>query len=437
MTWFGTVQSRLPCAAQICAALCASWLTLAHAQDAPYELTADDQFRYALYLRETGRPYSAIETLESLLAAHPSLNRARLELAVAYYRTLNFARAQAEAQRVLNDRSTPANVRLSVLSFIKQIELEESTRAAQTHRFEPTVSLGLFHDSNANAGPSDVVLPGDLVLSPNGLKQSDSGRVAQAGITHTWVGSDPIRLNEAAARLNWTSQASIYRKAHATLSDYNLTVLSLSTAPGLQFNDGERANLNVQLDRLSLGGSVLAHYTSLSPSYTWRMLNGAEISLDGQWVRRQFDRAEDADRNSHYHALTLAYARRAWHNQLALQLGGSVFRESARSAADSERFSNRGQDLFAGLRYSAWSGGALYTRASWRRTQYRGLEPVYGAARRETERRVELGISHRFADGWLDHWQLAGTVTFIDNAANLSLYDYQRSISTVTLDRAW
>ena len=57
----------------------------------------DDQYRLGLYQRETGQPYASIETLESLLAANPTLNRARLELAVAYHRTLDYARARASA----------------------------------------------------------------------------------------------------------------------------------------------------------------------------------------------------------------------------------------------------------------------------------------------------------------------------------------------------
>ena len=59
------------------------------------------RYRLGLYQRETGSPYSAIETLEGLLTANPTLNRARLELAVAYYRTLNYAKARAQAELVL------------------------------------------------------------------------------------------------------------------------------------------------------------------------------------------------------------------------------------------------------------------------------------------------------------------------------------------------
>ena len=43
----------------------------------------------AVYAAQNGQPYTAIETLETLLSGNPTLNRARLELAVAYYRTLD------------------------------------------------------------------------------------------------------------------------------------------------------------------------------------------------------------------------------------------------------------------------------------------------------------------------------------------------------------
>ncbi len=67
----------------------------------------DDQYRQGLYLRETWQPYTAIETLDAILAANPSLNRVRLALAVVYYRTLNDAKDQEHAQRVLDDPKTP------------------------------------------------------------------------------------------------------------------------------------------------------------------------------------------------------------------------------------------------------------------------------------------------------------------------------------------
>ncbi|MFY9477482.1 MAG: hypothetical protein WAQ08_07440 [Aquabacterium sp.] len=136
---------------------------------------ADEQYRQALYQRETGEPYTAIETLESLLSANPTLNRARMELAVAYYRTLNFARAKAESQRVLDDPQTPENVKLSVLSFLKQLELEEKAAFEKPHKFEPNVALGLLYDSNVNAGPDNALIGPGLLLTPRSLKTSATG----------------------------------------------------------------------------------------------------------------------------------------------------------------------------------------------------------------------------------------------------------------------
>lgn len=405
---------------------------VALAQDGSVGASADDQYRQGLYQRETGRPYSAIETLESLLAANPTLNRARLELAVSYYRTLNFAKARAEAQQVLNDPKTPEAVRLSVLSFLKQIDLEESSTFGKPHRFEPTVSIGIVRDSNVTAGPDNAVLSNGGVLEPSALKQSDWGTVLQAGITHTWADPKPLRIDESTARLSWNSQASLYHKAYHSLTDYNLTVLTLSTGPGLLFQGGDRGNINLQVDSLRLGGNTLALYSSLSPSYTWRLGQG-ELTADGQWVHRSFMRDVDVGRTGDYRSVGLAYGHLFYQGKLAVQGGFDLSNETAHD----DQYSNVSHELFGGLRYRAWAGGDVFTRASWRRSHYQDVAATFTEAREETEKRVELGASHRFTDGQLDKWQLSGTVSYVDNSANISLYDYARTIATITVGRSF
>ena len=47
--------------------------------------TIQQQFEQALDDRESGKVYDAIKVFENILATDPYLNRARLELAVAYH----------------------------------------------------------------------------------------------------------------------------------------------------------------------------------------------------------------------------------------------------------------------------------------------------------------------------------------------------------------
>lgn len=415
-------------------ALAVSLSVLASAASAADASVQDnDRYRQALYLRETGQPYAAIESLEALLAASPTLNRARLELAVAYYRTLEFTKARAQVQSVIDDPQTPEAVRLSALSFLKKLEVEQASLFGQPHRLDANVSLGLLYDDNVTAGPTNALLPNGLVLTPGSLKDGDWGAVAQGTLTHTWTRSSPVRLGASGAgRFSWVSQLGLYHKAYQDLNDYNLTVLTAATGPALLTQGGVRANLNLQADQLRLGDENLGRFVTLSPSVALRVGQG-ELSIDAQWSHRDFERSIDSGRSGYYRALSLSYGHLLSNGRLALQGGLTGFAEAA--AAD--QYTNNGIEAFAGARLRAWDGGDLFARAAWRQARYDGLVPTFDEARREIERRAELGASHLFAAGPLDKWQLSGTVTYIRNSANVELYTYTRTITSLTLGRSF
>lgn len=415
-------------------ALAVSLSVLASAASAADASVQDnDRYRQALYLRETGQPYAAIESLEALLAASPTLNRARLELAVAYYRTLEFAKARAQVQSVIDDPQTPEAVRLSALSFLKKLEVEQASLFGQPHRLDASVSLGLLYDDNVTAGPTNALLPNGLVLTPGSLKDGDWGAVAQGSLTHTWTRSAPVRLGQSGAgRFSWVSQLGLYHKAYSDLDDYNLSVLTVATGPALLTQGGVRANLNLQVDQLRLGDENLGRFTTLSPSVALRVGEG-ELSIDAQWSHRDFERSIDSGRSGYYRALSLSYGHVLANGRLALQGGLTGFAEAA--AAD--QYTNNGIEAFAGARLRAWDGGDLFARAAWRQARYDGLVPTFDEARREIERRAELGASHLFAAGPLEKWQLSGTVTYIRNSANVELYTYDRTITSITLGRSF
>lgn len=417
----------------LCLASLASLLsgTFAHAQD-----SVDDKYRLGLYQRETGQPYSAIDTLESLLTAYPTLNRARMELAVAYYRTLNYARAREEAERVLNDPKTPEVVRLSVASFLKQIELEERTNFGKPHRFEFNTSVGALYDSNVNAGPDSALLGsfggGELLLDSEFTSKSDWAYLAQADVRHTWQRPAPLRIGESTGRFSWNSSLGFYQKGYKNHNDFDLGVITLSTGPALIVGTDWRGNINLQFDQITLGSRQLGIYTSVSPSATWRLGRVGELTVDGQWTKRDFTRSLDAGRNSQFQSVGLSYGRLMGNQSWSLQGGVRLFNESAAE----ERFSNRGEEAFLGAS-TTLRGVDLFARAAVRNSRYAGLEPVFARARSEQERRVEFGASHAFKEGWLDKWLLSATVANVHNQANISLYGYDRDTVTFTLNRSF
>lgn len=392
--------------------------------------SANAQYKQALYLRETGQPYAAIESLEALLASSPTLNRARLELAVAYYRTLDYAAARAQAQTVLNDPKTPESVRLSVMSFLKQIELEEATVFGKPHRWDINASAGLLHDSNVNAGPDNALLPNGLTLNNASLKRADTGFTVNLGATHTWTRAKPVRLMDTPARLSWVTQANAYQKTYLEANDHNLTVLTLATGPALQLASGHRGNLNAQVDYLRMGSDSLGVFSTLTPSFTWKLGRG-ELTADVQWSRHAFQRSADQGRNGEYRAASLSYGHVLTQLPLAYQVGLTGFQESTQDW----QYGNRGHELFAGLRYRAWEGGDLFLREAYRQSRYVDETPTFGLRRRDNELRSEIGASHRFGGGLMDKWQLSCTVSHTHNGSNIAMYTFDRTVTAITLGK--
>lgn len=396
---------------------------------------AQDQeklFKEGLFQREQGNLFTSIEALETVLSNRPTLNRVRLELAVAYYRTLNFEEAKRQAQLVLDDPKTPENVRLSVLTFLAQVKKDEEAFTAKRHVWEPSVSVGLLHDSNANFGPSSDILPGGLILAPGSHPVSDDAATLSAGITHRYQSPTPIRIGEKAARFVWQSQANYYRKSYFSQDAFNLDVVTLATGPGWYVPNYWRAAITGQADYIRYGDEELAWFTSLSPSVTWEIQNG-EITWDAIIQRRDFTRTVDQGRDSDYAATGFSLGKLFQGGKLALQGGVHVFNENA----DQSRFSNDGTEVFIGANYLAWPDGTVYGRVSQKDSKYDGAEPIFGISRDETENRYEIGFNHDFKKGPMDHWRLSGSYTHIDNSSNVSIFDYKRDITAVNLSRSF
>ncbi|MEW6514167.1 MAG: hypothetical protein AB1443_09210 [Pseudomonadota bacterium] len=402
----------------------------AQAQEA---VDVEKLFKEGVYQREQGNVFTSIEALETVLSNQPSLHRARLELAVAYFRALNYEQAAQQAQKVLDDPKTPENVRLAVLAFQAQIKRDQAAVVAQRHTWEPSVSVGLMYDDNVNVGPSSAIIPGtSLVLTPGSLPRSDEAGVFQAGIAHTYNSPTVMRLGETASRFIWQSRAGLYHKAFFTERDFNLTALTLSTGPGWIAPGKWRANINMQLDDLYLGDESLALFSSISPSFTWQ-LKGAELTANAIYLNKDFKRSIDAGRNSDYLSAGLSYGHLFNQGKVAVQGGLSFFDESA----DASHYSNDGWEAFVGANFVAWENGNIYARYSFKDANFDGVTPGFTVARDETEDRYEIGFGHNFREGALAKWKLTGSWQQTRARSNVSIFTYDREVVSVNLGRSF
>lgn len=388
----------------------------------------DKLFKEGLYQREQGRLFSAIEAFQTVLSLRPELDRVRLELAVAYYKALDYEAAREQAEAVLRKPDIPDNVRLSVLAFLAQLKKDQEA-SLKSKVWERFLSVGLMHDSNVNAGPSSAIAQATN-LSTSDAARADTAAVLSAGISHSYQSPTPMRIGDSAAQFLWQSRANFYAKENFSAHASNLEVVTLSTGPAWFALNKWRANVNISLDHFQYGGSPLARYASVLPSITWQMDKG-ELTWDVLVQKREFARSDDDGKDSNYTA-TGVYVGHIYHDgKVAAQAGIRLFRE----AADQNYYSNDGTEFFVGANAVTWENGSVYGRYSQRDTKMDALMPRLTENQKDTLKTYELGFHHDFKDAVLKDWRITGSHTAYRNSSNVSYYNYNRNMTGLSLSR--
>lgn len=399
------------------------------------ESDVEKDYKEGLYQREKGNIYDSIEAFNSILSAQPNLHRVRLELAVAYYRAMNFADARRHAKQVLDNPKTPQNVRLSINAFLAQLKKDEEAFFAKKTTLEYTVGFGILHDTNVNAGPSTSTVPVGiytLYLTPESIQQSDSAVYASAGATHRYQSPKTFKAGDKVARFGWISKGNLYSKTYFHEQDYDLDIVSLSTGPTISVMQSWRANLNMGIDLIRIGDKRKGKYYSLTPSIS-RQYKNVELTWDAAVIWREFGQKLDNDRDSRYMSTGLYLGRLFKDGKFAVQVGGRAFNENA----DIGRFSNDGTEVLAGANWVAWANGSVYGRFRQKDSEYDGIEPLYAKRRDETEKRYDVGINHKLKGKTFKDWKVTASYTYTDNDANMGIYDYDREVIGLGMSRTF
>lgn len=394
----------------------------------------EEEFKKAVSARDGGDIDDSIIIFQSILSQEPDLHRARLELAVAYYRSTRFAEAEKQAKKVLDDPATPPTVRLSIIAFLAKIKSEKARFETVKSTFRPSVSVGFLHDTNVNVGPSsDAVNIGTatLRLAAGSEPQSDNAFTFTAGLNHSYQTGKVVGIGGRSAAVLWQSQAALYSKQYSELSEFNLDVVSVSTGPAFIVPKYWRGKVSLRLDNIELGSDRLAFYTSVLPSATWQFGNSTEITVDAALVDRDYKQSADEVRDSTYKSLGISVGKRYYGDKVSVQAGLNFFDESA----DDDRFSRDGLRAFVGANWKAWTNGAVYANFSQRETKHDAPEQLFGEKRDERNQVFTLGFRHQFKGDYLNQWVVNGKFTNTDNESNVDIFTYDREVTGVTLSR--
>ncbi len=425
-----TLRTRLRrwlLAAPLTALLASPWAWSQTGQ-APRTDIAQQLFTEAMEKRDSGDVFTAIELFEALLAANPALNRARLELAVAYHQATRYQDAIKELQTVLDAPDTPENVRLSILAYLGQVSQDEKKPEGE-HSLSYYLKAGLLNNSNLNA--SQAISTGLNTAGPTELASVGSDLVLN--VAHRYSRKRLLNLAGNTAAFEWQSQATLSSNSYLEDQRFNLHILSLSTGPVFIAPGRWRVNATLQADAIVLGSDTLATFASFSPAIKFDLGSYRSIALESTFTTHTYSDAGNAGYDGSEILFGIGYAMYLPKADTGFELG---LRNSSNDAED-DAFSYDLQEIYATGFHSLSAQSSLYLRLSTRGYEYVALDPTVGVIRDETERYVALGFNHDHQQGWLKDWVMNIEFSVVDSDSNADSLDYRRQLIGISWSRSF
>ena len=384
-------------------------------------------FDLAMEERDSGKVYDAIEKFEYILSRRPSLNRARLELAVSYHRASKYDEALREFQTVLDDPETPEKVRLAILAYLGQLTSDE-VKPQSEHNFSYYTKVGALYNSNINFAPlrgatSDTASPGlDTFLSAS----------------HSYADNKPFDTAGAATNFEWQSQVSWTGNNYTENSDYSLNIISASTGPAFISVGRWRGAISLQIDQTYFGSSTLGTFISINPLLTFDLGNYRGITLELSYTDNNFVRTEDEGRDGNSILAGAAYSTLFDGTSNGVEAG---FRLTDQTA-DEDQFGYESGEVYFGGFVTFAKAHYVYLNLNFEQYEYDAADtlactpqPCIGEIRDEIESRYALGYNLDFNDGFLRGWTLNTQLSYTRNNSNVEFYNYERTIIAINLAR--
>ena len=401
---------------------------LAATNDELSDDSAQTIFDLAIEERDSGKVYNAIEKFEYLLSRRPSLNRARLELAVSYHRASQYDEALREFQTVLDDPKTPEKVRLAILAYIGQLNSDELKPSAE-HSFSYYTKVGILYNTNINFAP----LRGTDSI-PDGQDTESPGLDTFLSASHRYKDNQPFDTGGAVTNFEWQSQISWTGNNYTRNNDFSLNIISASTGPAFISTGRWRGAISLQIDQTFFGSSTLGTFISLNPLLTFDLGSYRGITLELSYTDNNFVRPEDEGRDGNSILAGAAYSTLLGGVNNGIELG---FRLTDQTA-DDEQFGYESAEIyFAGFITFAETSN-VYLNLNFEQFEYNAADQLASTPptiRDEIESRYVLGYNYDFSDGYLQGWTLNTHISYTRNNSNIDFYNYDRKIFAINLAR--
>ena len=328
--------------------------------------TIQQQFEQALDDRESGKVYDAIKVFENILATDPYLNRARLELAVAYHEASLYEKAIEQFQIVLDDPETPESVRLAILAYIGQLYSDE-LEPEGSHYFSQYVKAGLIYNSNINVVPGvgTVIVNGRQFFLPS-EKISSFGTDIVLSASHRYRRKKPFNVDGARTSFEWQSQASLSSNLYTETSDFNLNIISADTGPAFISAGRWLGAIPFRIDYVNLGQSSLATAFSVNPYIRFDLGRYRSILIESTFLTRSYAETSNEPQDGSLVMAGAAYTTLLQSLNTGIEAG---FRLSNRSAED-DQFAYDSFTLYFSGYTSVTELSSIYLKANYMKFDY-------------------------------------------------------------------
>lgn len=379
------------------------------------------EFDYLLGIAalDSGRATRAIFALERVLAVQPDNTLARAEIGRAYLAAGEAENARSELAQVRSG-TIPANAVPAVdrlLGVINQLQSREKTQ------YRGYLEAGFGYDSNVNSATAanQLAIPalGGLVfnLDPASRRADDNfGMLGGGGSVRVPLAPDLAFAANIAGTQSFNQHEDRFDSGPV---DGNV---GLAKSVGRSvFSGGVQANMTW------IGGTRFRDAFGVLGQWQYNLSPAAQTTVFGQITK--LDYPDNGIRNADRWVLGGGYAR-------ALNGGPVIFLSAygGQEVARSDGVPHLSHDLVGlrgGLQWQSSEVTTLYATVLAEQRRYGGVEPLFDSVRRDNQTGVAAGVHYMVAPAW----RLTPQVSYTNNGSNIDIYNFRRTVVSVTLRR--
>lgn len=383
----------------------------------------DPDFDYLLGLAalDSGRVTEAVFAFERVLAVRPDHDRARAEIARAYFLLGEIDTARQEFEAVQR-QGVPPRVAEALQRYLNAIDQRVTGARRQLRAY---VEAAFGYDGNVNSGVAerDVAVPffgGALLrLDDAGVEQEDGFAAFGAG----FAGAYPI-----AEWVDVIGGANLGRRQ--LFSDTEFTTSSVDGYLGLAYTrERDVFTAALQAEMFLVDDDSFRNAVGFVGGWNREVGPRTRASAFVQAMRLDYPSQDVRDANRYVGGIGVSHA-------FVLPRTPIVY-VSAYGGTEDERRSrvpHLGHDLY-GVRIGAQmqlferTQGFLSVSAEFR--DYDGPEPFFLRTRDDNRYEVKAGGAWRPTG----EWSVSPQVSYIENDSNVVIYDYDRVVFALTVRR--